>query len=329
VNAGAELACGGTTTYTPQSDTAYAIGEAAAATTDLANYETTYSTDCTGSLPRGQNKTCTITNKPKPRVKVVKSLQPSSDAGRFDLLLNGSSKAAGVGDGGTTGFVTVAVGSNPTVGEAAAGSTNLSDYESSISCDNGASGSGSGPLSVGALTAGAQVTCTISNKRKPQVKVVKSLQPSSDAGRFDLLINGSSKADAVGDGGNTGFVNVAVGSNPTVGESGSSTDLSDYASSISCDNGASAASAGPLALGTLNAGAKVTCTITNKRRVFKIVTLVCETTGATPVLYQSNVTLGTTKSTQASGDAASLCALAANFPGLVSGTYTPSVVIAP
>ena len=50
------------------------------------------------------------------------------------LQVNGATKADDVGDGGTTGSVNVAVGSNPTVGEVAGAGTNLDDYESSIAC---------------------------------------------------------------------------------------------------------------------------------------------------------------------------------------------------
>ena len=62
------------------------------------------------------------------------------------------------------------------------------------------------------------VDCTITNKRKPRVTVTKELVPSGDGGLFDLQVNGTTKADDVGDAGTTGSVNVAVGSNPTVGE---------------------------------------------------------------------------------------------------------------
>ena len=138
---------------------------------------------------------------------------------------------------GTTGSVNVAVGSNPTVGEVAGAGTTLNDYESSIECtgDSSASSSNSGPLSLGTLAAGDVVDCTITNKRKPRVTVTKDLVPSGDGGLFDLQVNGSTQADDVGDAGTTGSVNVAVGSNPTVGElAGAGTTLDDYESSIEC-----------------------------------------------------------------------------------------------
>src|SRR5256885_15634894 len=89
----------------------------------------------------------------------------------------------------------VAVGSTRTVGETAGTSTSLTDYESSIACtgSNSASSSDSGPLSVGPLAAGAVVDCTITNKRKPQVRVTKNLVPNSDPGKFNLQINGTTE----------------------------------------------------------------------------------------------------------------------------------------
>ena len=82
----------------------------------------------------------------------------------------------------------VAVGSNPTVGELAGTGTDLGDYESSIECsgDSSATSSDAGPLSLGDLAAGAVVDCTITNKRKPRVKVTKDLYPATDGGMFDL-----------------------------------------------------------------------------------------------------------------------------------------------
>ena len=77
-------------------------------------------------------------------------------------------------------------------------------------------------------------------------------------------------------------------------------------------------------------GESITCEITNTRRKFTIVALVCETTGGTSSLYRSTVTLPAgqnSKTTQDSGTAASLCALAANYGGLNTGTYNPQIVI--
>ena len=260
------------------------VGELAGAGTSLLDYESSIA--CSGDssasasdagplsvgvLTAGQTVQCTVTNKRKPRVRVTKELLPAADGGKFDLQVNGVTKGDDVGDGGTTGFVNVAVGSNPSVGELAGAGTSLLDYESSIACsgDSSASASDAGPLSVGVLTAGQTVQCTVTNKRKPRVRVTKELLPAADGGKFDLQVNGVTKGDDVGDGGTTGFVNVAVGSNPSVGElAGAGTSLLDYESSIACsgDSSASASDAGPLSVGVLTAGQTVQCTVTNKRK---------------------------------------------------------------
>ena len=257
------------------------VGELAGTGTDLADYESSIACAgdssasgsgtslAVGALTAGQQATCTITNKRKPQVKVVKALVPAADPGKFNLQVNAVTKKTDAGDTDNTGFVNVAVGSNPTVGELAGTGTDLTDYESSIACAGDASASGSGTsLAVGALTAGQQATCTITNKRKPQVKVVKALVPAADPGKFNLQVNAVTKKTDAGDTDNTGFVNVAVGSNPTVGElAGTGTDLTDYESSIACAGDSSASGSGTsLAVGALTAGQQATCTITNKRK---------------------------------------------------------------
>ena len=262
------------------------VGETAGTGTNLSNYESSIA--CSGAstvsssnagplalgpLAAGAVVDCTITNKRKPQVKVTKQLQPAlGDPGKFNLQINGATEQPDAGDGGTTGYVNVEVGSNPTVGETAGTGTNLSNYESSIACSGAStvSSSNAGPLALGPLAAGAVVDCTITNKRKPQVKVTKQLQPAlGDPGKFNLQINGATEQPDAGDGGTTGYVNVEVGSNPTVGETaGTGTNLSNYESSIACSGAStvSSSNAGPLALGPLAAGAVVDCTITNKRK---------------------------------------------------------------
>jgi N-acetylneuraminic acid mutarotase/glucose/arabinose dehydrogenase len=91
------------------------------------------------------------------RLTVNKVLVPSGDTGRFDLRVDDVTKAAGVGDGGTTGPLTLAAGRH-TVSEAAAAGTNLADYTRSFSGD-------CGPDGTVTLTAGDDKTCTITNRR--------------------------------------------------------------------------------------------------------------------------------------------------------------------
>ncbi|HXF98940.1 MAG TPA: hypothetical protein VNJ46_10050, partial [Gaiellaceae bacterium] len=99
----------------------------------------------------------------------------------------GATEADDVGDGGTTGYVNVAVGSNPTVGEAAGAGTNLGNYETSIACsgDSSASANNAGPLSLGTLPSGAVVDCVITNTYA--VPVVTNNLPSQSVQYTDAI----------------------------------------------------------------------------------------------------------------------------------------------
>ncbi len=110
------------------------------------------------------------------------------------------------------------------------------------------------------------VECTYVNKRQPQVRVVKVLDPANDPGKFDLQINGQTHADDVGNGGDTGFKQVTAGQPVTVGElAGAGTSLANYVSSVSCDSGKGGAVATSHSF-SVDFGDQVTCTITNTRK---------------------------------------------------------------
>lgn len=114
-------------------------------------------------LDPGETVTCVFTNVLLPTVEVIKSLP--SLTGVFDLQINGTTYVADVGDGGTTGPIPVAVGP-VTVSELAGTDTDLSLYESSVSCDNGDSADPATSLTLSALSAGETVTCTFTNERE-------------------------------------------------------------------------------------------------------------------------------------------------------------------
>ena len=111
---------------------------------------------------------CWVTNTknapPTGTIKVTKALSPATDAGRFNLLVDGQAKATNVGDGGTTGVVTVAAG-NHTVGESAGTGTDLASYSSSLSCTN-TKGGATDSDGVLAVAAGDAWECLITNTRK-------------------------------------------------------------------------------------------------------------------------------------------------------------------
>ena len=158
---------------------------------------------------RSGNGLVTITY-PGAQLRVVKALSPVGDPGRFNLQIDGITRAPDVGDGGNTGLLTVDPGTRP-VGETAGTSTSLGDYTSAIACkDNDGAGatvaSGSGAALNVPVTIGAQIACTITNTRQTgQLRVVKNLAPAGDTGRFNLQIDGATRAANVGNGGNTGL----------------------------------------------------------------------------------------------------------------------------
>ncbi|MGL5829411.1 MAG: GEVED domain-containing protein, partial [Angustibacter sp.] len=129
----------------------------------------------------------------KPAVRLVKDLLPATDPGTFDLSINGTTFATGVGDAGTTGYQSVGTAAAIdapdilvtqnvqttaiplTMSEAGAGGTSLGDYAASYACVNGSGASVSTtasvniPVSVTGAGANGQaqtLTCTVTNRTK-------------------------------------------------------------------------------------------------------------------------------------------------------------------
>ena len=238
------------------------------------NGQTEVASDLNGSsatftLGAGDNIICTITNSRKPEVRVLKVTDPTTDNGKFDLRIGGAVFADEVGNGGDTGFQKVAVGS-VTVDELAGSSspTTLADYDSKVVCNSEKGSADPGTSKTFTVAYGDQVTCTITNSRKPEVRVLKVTDPTTDNGKFDLRIGGAVFADEVGNGGDTGFQKVAVGS-VTVDElagSSSPTTLADYDSKVVCNSEKGSADPGTSKTFTVAYGDQVTCTITNSKR---------------------------------------------------------------
>ena len=170
-NVGTALDCAGSRDVTVTAGQAYAITEGAAGTTDLADYTTTYSAGCSGTLAHfGDTATCTITNtlKAAPKVTVTKSC-PNGKAHVGDLFQvkrNGTNVGPALDCDGSTD-VTVTAGGAYTITEGAAGTTDLDDYTTTFSA--GCSGT--------LANFGDTASCTITNtlKAAPKVTVAKSL----------------------------------------------------------------------------------------------------------------------------------------------------------
>ncbi len=271
---GADAACGGTTGAVTVSIGSHTASETAGTGNNLSHYNTVISGDCNSSgvvsLAAGDNKTCTITNTRKPTLTVNKVCVPTSDTGKFNLRIDGSTAGTGADAacGGTTGAVEVTIGSH-TASETAGTGTSLGDYASLIGGDCATNGTVS-------LAAGENKTCTITNTKKATLTVNKVCVPTSDTGKFNLQIDAATAgtgADAAC-GGTTGAVTVTATTH-TVGETqGTGTLLSNYTTVISGDCAANGTV-------TLAAGDNKTCTITNTRKPTLTVNKVCVPTSDT------------------------------------------------
>jgi hypothetical protein len=125
---------------------------------------------------------------------VKKQLEPSSDPGRFDLLVNGRVVVAAAGDGATRAS-RVRPGAY-TVSEVAAAGTNAANYRSSVECKVGTRGTRVRLGSVYAelrLRSGQLAVCTFRNVRlgSPAIAIDKVGPASATAGdtlRYQLVV---------------------------------------------------------------------------------------------------------------------------------------------
>ncbi len=240
---------GGQVTNTYPVDTAYSVSETLGNgdAVDPAVWETSNSADCTGSARAGEHKTCTITNKRKPKLTVVKVIEGGNGAA-FDLKVNNGTVLDDVsGSGGqatNTYPVDTAYSVTETLGNGDAVDPAVWETSNSADC-------------TGTLHAGEHKTCTITNKRKPKLTVVKVIEGGNGAA-FDLKVNNGTVLDDVdGSGGqvtNTYPVDTAYSVTETLGN-GDAVDPAVWETSNSAD-----------CTGTLHAGEHKTCTITNKRK---------------------------------------------------------------
>jgi hypothetical protein len=101
------------------------------------------------------------------RLTVEKEVEPPSDPGRFDLLVNGVAVLTNAGDGASA-TVNLPPGTHQ-ISERPAGATNPADFRSSVECRRTTSGRGgrrSGMVDDGlTLAAGDEASCTIRNIR--------------------------------------------------------------------------------------------------------------------------------------------------------------------
>lgn len=121
------------------------------------------------TVRRGEDWYCTYRNARNiGTIEVRKALAPAGDPGRFDLDIDGGSpEAVGVGNGGSTGAVTVAGGVPHTISEAPHAGT-AGAYATTYVCTSGGApvASGEGPtIPQLTISAGQAVVCTFTNTR--------------------------------------------------------------------------------------------------------------------------------------------------------------------
>lgn len=99
-----------------------------------------------------------------PTISVTKHLISNSlDPAKFNLRIDGTTYAANVGDGGTTGAITVSAGTH-TVSETGGINANMNNYQARIACSDGSAAYATSMQVTVVL--GEQLSCTITNTRK-------------------------------------------------------------------------------------------------------------------------------------------------------------------
>jgi uncharacterized repeat protein (TIGR01451 family) len=251
------LACGESHMFTV-SPGSTSVTEAAAGTTNLANYTQSRSGGCDATLAQGDAGSCTLTNtvKANQELKVVKDCPAGPDASgdRFKVVINGNPTDVDLACGDNHVFAPAA--GNYTITEAAAGTANLANYTQS------SSGCGNLTLARG----GSQLTCTLTNTLKtlPTVAVTKDCVPNADDS-FQVTNNGANIDDPLAcEGQLTVTLQPGAAYNIDEAAGNATTDLANYTSSRS---------SGCTSANGLPRGDSATCTITNTLKAAPKVTV--------------------------------------------------------
>lgn len=208
-------------------------------------------------------------------ITVDKVVSPSiGDTGKFNLIVDGTVYATDIGNGGTTGSVTLPTGSY-TVSETAGTGTDLADYSSTYSCTNELSGSGTITPSF-AVTAGDHITCTFTNVRLGSITIVKDARPdSTQAFTFTGNMTGEDNANfTLTDDGihpdlaSRTFSGLSEGTYTVTEPNVKNWKLVN----VSCVGGSDTDTHNRSAVINLQPGENVTCTFTNKGRPSIVVT---------------------------------------------------------
>jgi len=236
---------GGQVTNTYAVDTAYVVSETLANgnPVDPGLWETTTSGDCSGTLAAGDDKTCTITNKRRPELTVIKQIE-GGDGSSFDISVGQAKVLDDAGDGASdtrsydpgTYAITETLGNGDAVPAGWSTSYSSSCAEGSVTLDYGDA-----------------KTCTITNSKLPQLIVIKDVvggaKSSSD---FQISVSGDSPSPSSFSGSADGTVVTLEPGDYDVSEN----EDSHYSVSYSAD----------CKDGSIEYGESKTCTITNTRK---------------------------------------------------------------
>ncbi len=243
---------------------------------------TTSKCNCGGfNLPIIVNRTA--------QLEVRKVCAPTTDAGTFDLLIDGSNQFANnVACGGSTSAQTLSAGTSASPGAVhtfGEGDFTTANYTTTFACVNRAGGSHApasgtslGPNNI-TLLPNEDVICTYTNTRNPgKIELKKALSPTTDPGLFNLFIKSGAttvgSASNVGNGGTTGAggTSLAPGTYNLSETAGTATLLTDYTTTgPACVNrvggGSVTVTSGNV---TIASNDDIICTITNTRNTGKI-----------------------------------------------------------
>lgn len=194
-------------------------------------------------------------------LEIKKVLVPPEDPGKFNLLIGSVSYVSNIGNGGTTGKVSLSPGTYD-VSESAGSNTNLTDYSSTISCVNTknnsevVSGSGPGPIAV-VVDNNSSILCTITNTAIPKSTLIVKKHVIND--------NGGNK--------NAGDFTLNVGNTSFPGnEQGTAVSLAAGTYSVTENSSSAYSQTGSDCTDiTLLPGETKTCTITNDDNPAKLI----------------------------------------------------------
>jgi hypothetical protein len=265
----------------------------------------------TFELDPGETVKCTFSNTKRGTIIVEKQTDPDGAAGSFTFT---GTAAGTIADNGMITVANLAPGTYTSTESNPAPAFALT----SIGCDDGASPTAS-TTNLGTRTAtfeldpGETVKCTFTNTDQPTLTVNKVLVPGSDAGQFNLRIDGTTYAACAGNGGSTGPVVVGPGAHIVDETACAGTSLANYVTVISGD----CASNGAI---TLAAGDNKTCTITNTGR--GTIVIVKNAVPDDPVQDFSFTCSGGVGAFSLDDDTDLTLSNTATFPSLAPGSYT-------